>query len=214
MSTSKAQERRDRARALSARLAPIERPPPMHPCHWIDGDDTGEEFCRRCALKEIRKRKAADPSIDLHLGGGYTDHDGPPYCSRCGVALEGSLTDYGVQSELEHFASYPSTSLDGYVAWELGCILRPAAEEPRLGDLFDSVCTWVEKLLDAGKVDMPPVRARCRYHRPWPLACRTRATSDRAACPRAPRRCASYRPAPGHLCLVPARRVYLRSLSL
>ena len=40
-----------------------------------------------------------------HFGGGYCmEEDSCEHCEKCGKLLDYTLTDYGVSSELEHFA--------------------------------------------------------------------------------------------------------------
>ncbi len=78
----------------------------------IDIDGEATNFCLRCARKklaEIRKKhRYLARKVSMCVDGGWsTDHDSPPYCHTCGATLEGSLTDHGVESEIEHFASLP-----------------------------------------------------------------------------------------------------------
>lgn len=94
-------------------------------CHWFSGDepgwphDAGQEFCGECAeaildlfyeeypeLDERYEDGEIDRAArDIVLDGGWsTDHDSLPYCDECGCQLNGSLTDYGVEQELEHFS--------------------------------------------------------------------------------------------------------------
>lgn len=88
-------------------------------CHWFDGDfhDAGENFCRACAEKLVDQKYASDPKRFAYLydecdtaeeryyaaidGGWSTEHDSPPYCETCGETLGGTLTDYGVDEEVD-----------------------------------------------------------------------------------------------------------------
>ncbi len=81
--------------------------------HWIHGADGGMDYCRECALAIIEKEKVRRrrlpkvekkdsevPSLD---GGWRTEHDSPPICDECNAPLDGSLTNYGAETELDHF---------------------------------------------------------------------------------------------------------------
>lgn len=96
------------------------------PCHWITSDTEGFEydvsydFCYECAEFLIDEFVAEHPDDegDIHLDGGFgTDHDSPPYCEFCGARLSGSLTKYGIDSELEHFEGHPPSSPDDWAAF-------------------------------------------------------------------------------------------------
>lgn len=93
------------------------------PCHWIGGTqdvkgfpyDAATDFCRECAESAIAdfyeahpdQRGDEDDEPALFLDGGWgTEHDSPPYCEVCGDSLIGSLTEYGVDQELEHFEDH------------------------------------------------------------------------------------------------------------
>lgn len=105
---------RDLAHEYAAGAAPTE------PCHWIYGANESRAFgiaesndyCRECAdtvagLLRVEYPQEAEQA-GLQVDGGWgTDHDSPPFCEGCGVRLLGSLTDYGVTQELDHFENYP-----------------------------------------------------------------------------------------------------------
>lgn len=99
--------------------------PERLPCHWIGGTgdvkrfpyDGATDFCRECAEAAIAEfyeehpdqRGDEDDEPTLFLDGGWnTEHDSPPYCEVCGDALDGSLTEYAVDQELEHFEEHPA----------------------------------------------------------------------------------------------------------
>lgn len=70
--------------------------------YWLM-EDTGASYCLDC----IKKKK---PDFDFHRdygdffdGGFDQEEDGCSHCEDCGKLLEYSLTDYGVDEELEHF---------------------------------------------------------------------------------------------------------------
>lgn len=74
--------------------------------YWIDGADSGEDYCYDCAKKEVEKLRQKDPenSEEYCIAGGYrTEHDGTPFCTTCSCRLDGNLTDYGASSEVDHF---------------------------------------------------------------------------------------------------------------
>lgn len=97
------------------------------PCHWIHGAnevddlgcDEGSDFCRECAEAKIAAYLEAHPDSDDEIGldGGWgSDHDSQPRCDTCGAKLAGSLTDYGVDSEIEHFETYRPYECEGWEA--------------------------------------------------------------------------------------------------
>lgn len=86
-------------------------------CHWIyNGPDEGANYCERCALKEIKRIRKEYPDASLD-GGWRTEHDSLPYCETCHKPLDGSLTYYGAEQEIEHFLEYnfdPESAADCY----------------------------------------------------------------------------------------------------
>ncbi len=95
------------------------------PCHWIHGAneysdigcDEGTDFCRPCAAIKIAEIVGAHPEREVSLDGGWgSEHDTPPYCDTCGAKLQGSLTNYGVDQELEHFESYHPKHCESWAA--------------------------------------------------------------------------------------------------
>ena len=99
----------DRLSAYFSEKATVE----IKDCYWIDGDDVGDEYCRECAEKELVRRVALFRRKSKHekkkhdrpsLGGGFAiEHDGLPYCEKCGVSLDGCLTAYGCEEEIRNF---------------------------------------------------------------------------------------------------------------
>lgn len=91
-------------------LRPIARPVEETIGHvrWLDARETdtdqGPSYCTECGDKEIEKLNAAHPEHDYFLAGGYGyESDGQEFCDCCGCFLHTSLTDCGIESELEHF---------------------------------------------------------------------------------------------------------------
>lgn len=75
--------------------------------HWIHGWDEGLSFCRKCAEKKLAELELAEPGKDYCLDGGWVvDGDGGEFCETCGVRLEKSLTEYGCESEVDHFTDH------------------------------------------------------------------------------------------------------------
>lgn len=72
--------------------------------YWIHGSDEGQSYCRECAHKKVKELKEKQPGADINVDGGYgTEGDSTPFCSVCQKRLENTLTQYGCESELEHF---------------------------------------------------------------------------------------------------------------
>ena len=90
---------------------------PKNQVHWIDESDCGD-LCYPCAEK-----RATDIKVNnVDIGGGYGwESDSPCFCESCGCPLLYSLTDYGVESELDHFLdeSITITDSDGYELMEI-----------------------------------------------------------------------------------------------
>lgn len=83
------------------------------PPHWLiddgeNGFDEGLSYCLEC-MKSI----APNGEWGEEWGGGYCyEEDGTCHCEKCGKLLQYSLTDYGVDVELENYAEYPPRNLD------------------------------------------------------------------------------------------------------
>ena len=72
--------------------------------HWVHGDDEGIPYCYECAVKEVEKIKLKEPDRDVCVDGGWgTEEDGSQSCYRCYKPLVCSFTDYGSESEVDHF---------------------------------------------------------------------------------------------------------------
>lgn len=92
--------------------------------YWFGGDfhDASEDFCRPCACALVDARYAANPAgfaalygehqtaadrQDAAIDGGWGgQHDSLPRCVTCGCKLEGTLTDYGVDTEIAHWLDH------------------------------------------------------------------------------------------------------------
>lgn len=85
--------------------------------HWLEFDgtemsledfgvDAATSFCRPCSQKFIESQEAEHQSSFTTCGGYATEHDSAPFCEDCGVMLYHTLTDYGIEQELEHFLDH------------------------------------------------------------------------------------------------------------
>ena len=74
------------------------------PEHWISGPDGGASYCLECCEKEIEKLSRENPGEDYCVDGGWCiEGDFTPFCEICQKLLVNTLTDYGCESEVEHF---------------------------------------------------------------------------------------------------------------
>jgi hypothetical protein len=88
-----------------------ERKSSPEPPHWLINHpeyDQGSSFCWSC-VKELISNPVAGDNWD---GGFCCEEDECEHCEKCGKLLEYTLTDYGVDEELEHFTEYPPENLD------------------------------------------------------------------------------------------------------
>lgn len=92
------------------------------PCHWSNCEeddwphDAGANFCPECAEALIEEYREQHPEDDIRLDGGWaSEHDSTPFCDICEEKLDGCLTEYGVERELEHFEQHPPSSADGWL---------------------------------------------------------------------------------------------------
>ena len=84
-------------------LEPLAAGYDVKPEHWVGGGDEGLSYCRDCCLAEVAKLG----SDDLRLDGGWVGEcDAAPFCETCQHPLDYTLTDYGVEEELNHFEEY------------------------------------------------------------------------------------------------------------
>lgn len=92
---------------ISARAADA---PDRPACHWVRGSselddvdcDEATDFCRLCCAKKVCEILKKHPGANVSVDGGWSvEHDSPPYCEACGVTLDGTLTEYGIEREVE-----------------------------------------------------------------------------------------------------------------
>lgn len=142
--------------ALDA-LAPLAARVKIEPCYWIhtpDGEHCGAggyEWCFDCAtpvMRHLRKRARGRDRDYFNLGGGYrTEHDGPRFCSHCGVRLDGSLTAYGAQEEMAHFMHYGVSPGCSWEAHELSEVLTTLTWCEDATGMAEDALACVEALL-------------------------------------------------------------------
>ena len=80
--------------------------------YWVTfGDGEGDRYCLDCCEKEVDKinkefvSKGEEPEAIIDGGWGGIDEDGCTFCYSCNVRLDASLTQYGIESEVDHFLS-------------------------------------------------------------------------------------------------------------
>jgi hypothetical protein len=106
--------------------------------HWIYGfNEGGLDWCRRCAEREVKRLKRERPDGHFFVDGGFDCHesDGSAICCKCGRLLNYSLTDYGVKTEINHFAENGVVSkgqrfVTPQVAFEVVAVLEHARYMP------------------------------------------------------------------------------------
>lgn len=105
-------------------------------CYWLESD-CGESYCREHAIearaKEFgfgpllrdpdwyRRNELDEAFFDGISAGRDGESDHCETCSTCGKTLSYVLTDYGAESELDHFLSWDVTpdALTGSIIYEL-----------------------------------------------------------------------------------------------
>jgi hypothetical protein len=89
--------------------------------YWLcgDGDDEGLSLCWDCLHK---RRPTAEWGNDL-CGGYDCEEDSSEVCDECGKLLQYTLTDYGVDSELENFTEYPFDWEDAQHCYEVASVI-------------------------------------------------------------------------------------------
>jgi hypothetical protein len=95
--------------------------------------DEAHLWCHKCAVKHLSRARRLMPRerrADHFIC--HTDargEDTTRACMRCGKRLNYSLSKYGVESELEHFAMYPPHApIRGGEAWDIARIIEAAPD--------------------------------------------------------------------------------------
>ena len=101
--------------------------------YWFIHNACGEEgtFCFDCGEKRRAELIASHPGktpeqLNLHMldGGWSIECDSCEHCEKCGQLLEYSLTDYGAESEWEHFQEHGISLRDPDTAYHVQAILQ------------------------------------------------------------------------------------------
>lgn len=79
--------------------------------HWVAFGGEGEHYCYDCCKKEVEKinkeyvLKGEEPEAWIDGGWGGVEEDGCAFCETCEARLDASLTQYGVEAEVDYFLS-------------------------------------------------------------------------------------------------------------
>lgn len=119
-------------------------------CYWFravnEHTDAGTDWCRRCVVREAARLRKAHPEIDpgeFDPDGGFSiEHDSRPHCEKCGARLQGTLTDYGIEMEIEHFAENRDGRICPAVADDLRDIFHAAQCHPKRADDIARIALW------------------------------------------------------------------------
>lgn len=96
--------------------------------YWLDFEDGGDggTHCLKCIKK-------LDAGCDKYTGyGGAPEQDGCLHCGTCGKLLDYTLTDYGANSELDHFKDVKfrrNKPLDRITAYEIARMLAAKGDD-------------------------------------------------------------------------------------
>lgn len=188
----KTEQKRERASKLKEKIEEALEGavlPERLTCCWIEGGDIdGTNYCRRCALRNIRiLRSRGQRGLRLAWIGYADSYDSWPHCEDCCRELDGMLTDSGIESEIEHYLEYGSGPIWLSELSQIEDFISDAAYVERLGDDFERFCSWLEQKLDSGKVACPYRVARCKTTmlavRQASRVCKKKRTSAKKRCP-------------------------------
>jgi hypothetical protein len=101
--------------ALLRRLNRLSRDVESRALYWLNPDDSCANYCRECAVKLVTEK------VELDGGGGGHECDAQEFCETCGVHLECSFTNYGVEEEID--AATQMDEIDKSMAWTLARII-------------------------------------------------------------------------------------------
>jgi hypothetical protein len=121
--------------------------------HWIRGE-AGPNWCYGCGkamAKHLRRRATRKEKSEYILDGGYPagDEDGCAHCEGCGKLLHYSLTDYGVEIELEYFLERwePQGNIVSETAYELARVFEYGQHIDVLADDLNRLAGKVRRLI-------------------------------------------------------------------
>lgn len=134
-----------RAAAALVHLQSIMIDPPYQ--HWLQGGDQGMSYCSACAQKAVDAGDAE--AVD---GGWDQECDGQAFCETCGIPLQYTLTDYGVEQELESMmAAKDLAALSPAGAYAISRVLErydQDSEVLRLVPKIERALGWWQQLTD------------------------------------------------------------------
>lgn len=85
-------------------LSPAAARQKTKPEHWVHGGDESVSYCYKCCKKEVKRRLKEQPDREFQVAGGCgNEGDSTPFCDKCGVMLENTLTNEGASMEFDHF---------------------------------------------------------------------------------------------------------------
>ena len=126
------------------------------PICWTAGSkaDQGSDYCRSCAERRVWASFAAVPSPGgLFVDGGWggDESDGCAHCADCDCILDYYLTDFGVESELEHFHGRRlGAPVSRETAFHIARVIEAAPENERTLRLARRAVAKIPTELEAG----------------------------------------------------------------
>ena len=93
-------------------------------CHYVS-DETAIDLCEECARIELGFEVSPDRYIEALLDWDHRS-DGSSCCDRCGRLLAYTLTDYGLEEEIDHFQSVTFRHICPDTAYEVARIMCAA----------------------------------------------------------------------------------------
>ncbi|WP_339829429.1 hypothetical protein [uncultured Arenimonas sp.] len=104
--------------------------------HWLGSPaDQGPSYCFDCASARVSAGEA-----NFVDGGWPQDNDGCCHCEDCGRLLDYTLTEYGVESELEHFRGTRfRRAINPELAYHLARLLEHHDDQPQVLKLLPRV---------------------------------------------------------------------------
>lgn len=124
--------------------------------HWLSSQETdidqSEDWCYNCAVKKAEELTIQlKKKVDVDGGWSSQESDTCSHCQDCETQLNYSLTEYGVESELDHFLDedikiLPLSKEEAYEINEvLGSYNCYDEQKKRVLELAKKVITSVEK---------------------------------------------------------------------
>ena len=121
--------------------------------HWISGADESLSYCYDCAFKEVEQLLKKNPSGEYIVDGGWgIEGDSTPFCEICDKLLENTLTDYGCESEVDHFLDHGFDPKSDDDCRAMSEVISSKAWEPCENEdieYFDNLYKLCERILEA-----------------------------------------------------------------